>query len=221
LLCWSFGNNQKSYIYWKDIEEWKYTLHKLHHKIWINNNDDLQNQLKKLTDTRVFFNKYKIVYKISYDQYINCKSFRYRFKKHIKEIIDLEWNIIQNLEILQKIENLQRLQSLQHLERLQSLQILDKHKITYSNLSRDEVELQDWDILYLDPPYEWTSWYNVWWIDYKALREFARKTKYPCYISSYKWPDDFVCYKTTYKSILDQKNRYNPNNIECLFWNWK
>ena len=255
LLCNGFWNNQKNYMYWKKIENRKHLLHNLHFGIGINNQEDLDAALSELSESRLFFDRYKIYYKIDYIEYKSIGYFRSKIRNYATKRIDTHWQEIteeeiriaisekkaskkenyqlQSLESLERLQSLQRLESLERLEglerleslgSLQSLESLERlerlQSITYSNISRENVWLQVWDIIYCDPPYEDTGWYSIWWIDYDKFWQFVRDCPYPCYVSWYKWPSDLIQHKTTKIQNLS-KSKDNSKQTEIIFYNWK
>jgi len=255
LMCWSFWNNQKDYLYWKDIEERKQLLHNLHFGIGIDNDEQLQSMLNQLSYSRIYFEKYRIFYVITRNQYKAIKYFRTDLKKYKTFRKDLDWNIIDDNQLrywinekknnkktlinsevtvwsntmdhLERLERLQSLQSLQSLERLQSLESLERlqsleslERLQYSNLSYDQIKLKEWDVLYCDPPYEWTDGYRVWDFDHIKFRDFVKNTPYPCYVSSYNWPDNMFCFKLNVTQKLS-KSKDNSKQTERIYRNGK
>lgn len=161
--CWTFWNNWKNYLYWKDKEENKKILHdfivyldleakqKIEEFIWQKVNNEVFN-IKSINERRLFL------------------------MRDIKKIIWRFW--LQNVERLQNLENLERLQNLENLARLE-----------IQNKSYDEVIINtpiDETVIYLDPPYKWTSEYNHI-LDYDKLDEFIKNSKYKIYLSSYEY----------------------------------
>ena len=145
LLCYSFGNNMSSYMYWKDIELRKQLLHKIHFKN-IKDKQELDDTLQQMTENRIFKLRDKTEYRIymerDYNDYINDDYPRATFRHKIKERKLIDWSDIniskenidhqnkfirqlQSLERLERLESLQSLQSLQRLERLESLESLE------------------------------------------------------------------------------------------------
>lgn len=237
LICRSFWNNMKGYMYWKNLEERKNKLHNLHFKIWVTNQQELDEALELLSQSRVYFDKYKIFYDMSFEKYKECKYFRTDLKKYILKRLSIDWDVLDDNELIYWINEKKKnkktllysevtiwsnsLQSLERLERLERLQSLESlQSLEYSNLSYDQIQLQEWDILYCDPPYEWTDWYRVWWFDHDKFRDFVRNTPYPCYVSSYNWPQDMFCFKTIATQKLS-KSKDNSKQTERIYWNGK
>ncbi len=185
-LCWSFGNNQKSYLYSKEIEPWKKALHyarvfgdySLLKEFSINSNGSRKDIIRN-------HEEYLGLYRLWYN---------YTFGGVVPEY---------SLESLQSLESLERLQSLQSLERLQSLTIMQK--------SYDEVEIPRGACVYCDPPYRGKSGYlNEF--DFGAFDDWLREAKQPIYVSEYSMPEDFVEVERVRKrNIFSQ----TANNLVC------
>lgn len=129
-LCWSFGNNQKSYLYSLEIEPWK----------------------KALWWARVYKD-----YSLLREMEINSDGSRVDIARHEAEYRQRysEWY---GKEIGVSHMAWQNLQSLQRLQRLQSLQSLERLEI--QRLSYDEVEIPKDSCVYCDPPYRGTIGYQ-------------------------------------------------------------
>lgn len=110
------------------------------------------------------------------------------YRKFVRRVLKGEHNEV--LE-LQRLERLQSLQSLERLERLQSLESLERlGHIKCTNMSYQDYEYQDGDIVYCDPPYENTTRYNNQGFDSKAFYEWVKTRPYQVWFSSYEISDD-------------------------------
>ena len=84
LTCWSFGNNQNSYIYGKDIVEWKEALHTI---CFSNKKEYILKSFEKM-NKRVFYDSKQTPYTLIFDEskidYLLSKNFgserRYNLK---------------------------------------------------------------------------------------------------------------------------------------------
>lgn len=166
-LCWSFGNDRKSYLYSKEIEPWKKALH---YARVLGDNSLLRDFGIKSDGNTKDIKKHHNEYK---DKYI---------KWYIK-------NVQNNKFCGEKINNdLSRLQSLERLQRLQSLQSLQSLEI--SQKSYDEVEIKHNSIIYCDIPYENTKGYKSGDFDHKKFYDWAANQTELVFISSYHISDD-------------------------------
>lgn len=166
--CWSFGNNQKNYIFGKHLEENKRILH----EIIVNRCDVSRKQLEELTGLYID------------DYYLQQDDIQ---KRRI-EVMSLVKKQVGRVDM----EQLQQLQQLQQLERLQRLQQLERLEI--SNLSAFDVEITtpiNETVLYLDPPYIKTAGYAQE-MCHKELYEYIAKSPYKIYMSSYESDLDCV-----------------------------
>ena len=128
-LCFSFGNDQKTYCYSREIEPYKRAFH---YAVMFNDFKPFENLGIKLNISKTFNSDYER---------------RIHIKRHLIAIRkDKHAGYLQSLE---RLERLQRLQSLQSLERLHPLQ-LDYRDVP--------IPKNDY-IVYCDPPYVNTNAY--------------------------------------------------------------
>ena len=235
-LCFSFGNNQKTYMYNPNIEPYKKACHyAIVFDEWdqfkrlcpetveaaMNALDGLPREdWKQIKERRLKFgpsvvNEVKRI-GLSEDVIMNNPLYKSIKKKSTTET-QLQ---IQNLGRLERLCELQSLQSLGRLERLQSLQVIDGLycQLEVSSIDYREYEHQDGDVVYCDPPYNGTGGYCGKDFDHNAFYEWARTRDYPVYFSEYNAPDDFVCVwsKPICKIFLGGKSAHNKA-IEKLF----
>ena len=128
--CWSFGNNQKDYLYGKEIEYKKLLYHNVCVNLCIDSLRELNNlgsnipikvfEVKGIQERRLFFRKF--------------------------------FNKILGLEQLQHLQHLQRLQHLQHLEHLEVSNLSYEEVIIDTPISET--------VIYCDPPYKGTGKYQ-------------------------------------------------------------
>ena len=195
-LCWSFGNNQKAYLYGKDIEPYKKAFHYA----------VVFQDISLFKELGIFIPKKAIENSSQLQRRLNVKSYLNWLRKN-KHAGDL-----QSLERLQSLESLERLQSLQSLERLQSLE--------FTRGDYRDVILPNNCVVYCDPPYRGTAEYlNDF--DFNAFDNWCRDTSkvYPLFISEYSMPCDFFRYSASNKrSLLNNSTNRVLNKVECL---WK
>ena len=121
--------------------------------------------------------------------------------------------------IAQSLERLERLQSLESLESLERLSTINNGwGVLLSNLSYDEVPIENNSVIYCDPPYKDTNTY----IDdfnhekfYQWLRE-CRKKSQQVFISEYQMPSDFYEVFSIKKRVLIN-DKLNTQKLEKLF----
>jgi len=160
--CWSFGNNQKDYLYGKATEEDKRLMHEI-----------VVNKCEKSLNT--FNDKFGLDFKNDGD---SMTDRRLQLQSYIKTELKTRVGELQHLERLIHLERFQQLQQLTNLERL---------KIT--NLSYEQVNINtpvDETVIYLDPPYKNRKKYEKE-IDHNKLEEWIKSSPYKIYISSYEF----------------------------------
>jgi len=194
---WSFWNNQKWYLYWKDIEE-------------------LKKQADDLVVRKEVWNLMIELLPKKYIDWILKQDTIWKRRMAMSKVAKKLWNLWPKW--MQRLQNLERLQSLQRLQRLQNKEnILQIHKWK----SYEGIEISKYAIVYCDPPYKWTATYYEWWFDHDKFWEYIRnlsKTN-KVFVSEYNAPDDFrVIYEFSQKSCLawwTQTHNNQPN--EKLF----
>jgi site-specific DNA-adenine methylase len=190
-LIWSFGNNQKDYLFGEDIEPYKRSLH---NAVVFNEFDEMAKKV---------FGKDRFDEKSTITQ-------RRLFSRWATKIRVGELQQLQRLQRLEQLEQLERLQQLERLERLERLEL--------TSLDYRAVEIRPNSVVYCDPPYAGTAEYTRPF-DHVAFWLWARECKHPIFISEYWAPDDFrIVLSIEKKSRLSGKGATKTLN-ECLFVN--
>ena len=187
-ICWSFGNNQKQYLYGKDIEPYKKAFHYAYFfcdgSLFSLLGVDLMG-VEKLAP--------------SYDKYLRLK----RVIRDTKGRIDLQ--------SLQSLESLERLQSLQSLQSLESLERLERLEGSY-----EKVDIKPNSVVYCDIPYRCTRGYlNDF--DHDRYYDWVRDSKHIIFTSEYNMPNDFIPIKKIAVKSSFSSTSNNTKAIECLF----
>lgn len=191
-MCWSFGNNGRTYLFSKEIEPYKKSMH---NAIVFNDFDDLAKEvlgINKFADgydikSKRLFLRNKIEYYrtqntfpnplIPYVKYVSKKTTISRQHKHPKQ--------------------LQQLQQLQQLEQLQQLQQLE-----FTTLSYEQIHILPNSIIYCDPPYKGTASYDGDF-DNQQFLNWANAQTNPVFISEYNINDPrfgIVAIKKSYQN---------------------
>ncbi len=193
---WSFGNNQKDYIFGKTVENIKQAGHEL----VVNCNSD---------------SIIEIIGKDAVDEVLSHNNINSRRLQLTQCINDIKFEL-QQLEQLQRLQQLQQLQQLQRLQQLERLQRLQLHSLNYN-----EVTIPHGSIIYCDPPYAGTAEYKEGSFNHIEFWEWCRKISNTnkIYISEYNAPPDFVpVLKFEQKSTLQGgTQKHNNQPMECLF----
>lgn len=199
-LCWSFGNNQKGYMFGKDIEPYKRSMHQA---VVFEEFDDLA--------FKVFgFNKWPDI-----AQTIPRRRFYLRQKiEHFRKTKFPDF-----LKQYLNAKSLDRLEQLQQLDRLQQLQQLQQLEPVVTSLDYREVEIKPNSVVYCDIPYIGTADY-LHSFDHKAFYDWAASRPFPVFVSEYRLDDDrFRCVYGLEKRSLLSSDKSVGNKMEKLFWN--
>ena len=173
-LCFSFGNDQKTYCYSREIEPYKRAFH---YAVMFNDFKPFENLGIKLNISKTFNS--------DYERRIHIKRhlIAIRKDKHAGDLQSLE--SLERLQSLQSLERLERLQSLERLERLQSLQSLHPLQLDYRDVPLPKSDY----IVYCDPPYVNTNSYlNSF--NHDEFYKWALSIK-NLFISEYEMPESF------------------------------
>jgi len=206
-ICWSFGNNQKDYLFGKEIEQYKKSLHQA---VIFDEFDDIAKSvlgfqawpenIKDVKSRRCYIRQ-----KVAFDN------------KKIKRGDLQRLEQLERLEQLQQLEQLERLQQLEQLERLQQLEL--------TSLDYRQVEIKPNSVVYCDIPYSGTKKYTHEF-NHNEFFDWAASREFPVYISEYNISDPRfeVVYSVSKSVKLSSKGRTKENadlSREKLYWNKK
>ena len=153
--CWSFGNNQRDYLFAKDLEEDKRLLH----EIIVNRCD---------TSRQLFKDKFDLFID---DFYLKNDDIKFR-RLDVMQVVRAQIGRF----------DLQQLEQLQRLEQLEQLEQLEISNLSYEQV-KIETHINE-TIVYCDPPYKETGKYQKD-INHDKFLEFVKNSPYKIYISSY------------------------------------
>lgn len=163
-VVWSFGNNQRDYIFGKDVEPIK----KLGHETIVFKNKSSLEELSKILEVDLPIEILDM----------NITKGRQQLSRIVKKVK----NVRIGLQQLERLQQLQQLQRLQQLEQLQQLEISSKSYIDVEITTPKEET-----IIYLDPPYENTAKYQEADFCHRELEDYIKNSPYKIYVSSYKF----------------------------------
>ena len=192
--CWSFGYNQKNYMYSTKIEPFKKAL-----------------QYACVYDDWSYF-KYTTVA----DEVVQ------KLKDCVDGIPVLQMNerrlkMTQILRYKERITTGSILQNIDRLNKVMSIQQTDQN-ITFTSMDYRNYEHKEGDVVYCDPPYKGTGDYDNNTFDHNAFYEWVRSMDYPVYFSEYSAPDDFVSiFNTQLMKIMSGGKSSHNKATEHLF----
>ena len=199
---WSFGNNQKDYMFSPEIEHQKRSLHQA---VVFNELDSQARSFLKMTSFPAHLS--------IRGRRLMCRSIVSQRKgelerlERLQQLLQLER--LQQLERLLQLERLERLEQLQQLERLQQLEM--------SSMSYDQVQIMPSSVIYCDPPYKGTAGY-LSAFDHEKFWAWVRKQTVPVFVSEYTAPKDIgVIAAFRRKTKLSAGVR--PDSVEKVFGN--
>lgn len=170
-ICWSFGNNGRSYIFGQDIESYKKSMHQA----------IVFNEFDELAKSVLAMDKFRDGFSI-YDRRMFLLS---KVEEYRKTTIPKVLHKFLNEKRVERLEQLQRLQKLQKLHRLERLQ-----QLTLSSKSYDDIYIEDNAIIYCDPPYAGTAEYDGnTKFNHKTFLDWADAQNNPVFISEYDVKD--------------------------------
>jgi len=157
--CWSFGNNQRDYMYSKKFESNKKLLHDLIV-------GDLKEKLEKELNVKL-------------RQAPQNLSVQKRRSWYTKQLVKCGF---EHLRQLQHLERVQQLEQLQHLERRENLTIKN---LSYQDVTINTPP--DETVIYLDPPYKNTAKYEfgICHIEFEKFVQELKTQGYIVYVSGY------------------------------------
>lgn len=204
LQCaWTFGNNQKSYLYGVPLQEFKQALAELvvtgkGDIDWIERtaNDLVKKEYGKTVNTKI---------------YLNPKRYTTPYQRRI--VVAKQ---IPNVGALQHLTRLERLVQIENMPGIATLGIS-------SGKSYDEVPIIGVrPLLYCDPPYEGTAEYREGAFDHKAFYDWCMAQTVPVYVSSYHVSDPRLkkVKAINTRSLLNSsKSKESSYNYENIYWN--
>jgi len=191
-ICYSFGNNQRTYLFNPELEVKKH----LAHDVVVFRDSVALERLNDILKSKITISSLKTLN----DRRLSFVSFVTSERKRLD---------------LQQLERLQQLEQLERLEQLQQLQ----QKITFANLDYRDVQITtpiEETIVYFDPPYRKTEKY-IEGLNHDELDKYFAELPYLAFMSEYNAP--FQCInEIKTRSTLSSSNN-TCERIEKLFVN--
>lgn len=202
--CWTFGNNQKSYLYGLDIQDYKEALTEL----VMTGKGDIP-YIESFTNEYILKNSGKT---INTRIFLNAERYKTPYQRRIVLARQIE-----QIGALQHLARLERLRQIQNMPGISELDITTG--LSYSDVPINERERV---LVYCDPPYENTAEYREGGFNHKEFYDWVASCKYPVYFSSYEISDKrFKVVKAiNTRSLLAAAYSDKPSyNYEKIYWN--
>lgn len=201
--CWTFGNNQHSYLYGKDIEDFKHELHNA--AVYGKRNFAYLEQFNDEYVARVDGKE------VHTTIFLDPKRYKTPYQRRI--VLQRQ---IPRLGALQHLSRLERLIQIQNMPGINDLTVT-------TGVSYDEVEIAGKrPVVYCDPPYEDTAEYRERGFNHKAFYDWVMSRDYPVYVSSYKVSDPRLKMVKAINTRSLMNSAYDENavyNYENVYWN--
>ena len=213
---WSFGNGQRSYLFSKEIEPYKKSLHQA----------VVFDQFDGLATNTLGLSKWpaSISSITKRRSYLSNRIERFRKSKIPDHLIPFlnkkQFEQLNQLKQLQQLKRLQQLQQLEALERLQQLQQLQQlEQLNLYSMDYRDVPIEANSVVYCDIPYIGTAGYGNSF-DHKAFYDWAMTREFPVYVSEYSMRDPrFKLIYSIDKRLLMASDKTVVNKAENLYWN--
>ena len=185
-IVWSFGNDMRTYMYGREIEEIKRSLHYAIYFADYAPAKALGYDLSFLDGIHGFYKRYIATKRFSQEFHVNCVDEIGYFTPH--KIQEGSWSPSKE----RKDFELFRLENLEATRRLKKKRT---DRLTYSILDYQAVPIPEGSVIYCDIPYKGTSEYNLKEkFDHERFYDWCAKQTQPVFISSYDMPEDkFTC----------------------------
>jgi len=160
-IVWSFGNNQKYYLFGKDVEARKRSLHMA---VVFGEFDKTASELLGIT---------------SWPEHLSIRGRRMAACGYLRKTVRLD---------LERLQRLQRLEQLEQFERLERLQ-RPAPRLSTTSLSYESVPILPNSVIYCDPPYVGTAGYTRSF-DHDKFWQWVRTSPHRIFVSEYTAPPD-------------------------------
>ena len=204
--CWSFGNNQRDYLYSRAIEPYK----KACHYAIVFNDFSLLRQLYPSVSEAC---------EITLKGITDIHERRIKFRNIVKSRLNDEGNT----QLLETSCEMDRLESLERLERLQSLESLERlESLDESVLDYRAVEIKPNSVTYADIPYISTNTYDgtssvVQPFNHEEFYDWCCKQNELVLISEYYMPKDRFTKVWSTNHVQSLCATKTSSVQECLF----
>ena len=228
--CWSFGNNQRDYLYSKSIEPYKKACHyaivfndfSLLRQLYPSVSEACEITLKGITDIHERRIKFRNIVKSRLNDGDNTQFLETSGEMERLESLE-RLERLQSLEGLERLERLQSLEGLERLERLQSLEGLERLQSLEGSISDYRaVEIKPNSVIYADIPYIATNTYDntssvIQPFNHEEFYDWCCKQNELVLISEYYMPEDRFTKVWSTNHVQSLCATKTSSVQECLF----
>jgi len=221
-MIWSFSNDGITYLFSKEIETYKKSLH----------NAIVFNQFDALAEQTLGLKSFNSGYDIKQKRLFLRNKMEFYRKTKLPEFLwpflkddDLSMvkanRVVDDFAQLRMFQQLERLQQLQQLERLQQLEQLQQLEgLNFYNTSYEQVQIKENSIVYCDIPYLDTGGYGAEF-NHKAFFDWADAQSQPVFISEYNVADSRfkLVFKINKRSMMSANKDKRVDKVEKLYAN--
>ena len=231
-MCFSFGNDCKTYMYGQAIEPYKEAIHSI---VFWEDYDKMEALCPAVVEIAHEFcdGKDRKGRRLAFGKAVAAHvkamgSVDYWQSNPMFRLVKIKWSEerrgmsgtclvgqLRDANLYGPKSSLQSLESLERLERLNGIR--QDSFITATKSDYREYAHEEGDVVYCDPPYASTGQYKVGDFDSVAFWEWARTRDYPVYVSEYSAPDDFVSIWSKEKRRLFSKKGLSATAVENMF----
>lgn len=201
--CWTFGNNQKSYLYGVPIQDFKQALSEL----VLTGEGDIK-YLEQFTNDFILKESGKIA---NTQVFLNPKRYHTPYQRRIV--------LARQIPLLGALQHMARLERLVHIENMPGIGDLNiTAGVGYSDVPINGAS----PLVYCDPPYENAAEYREGGFDSNAFYDWVMSREYPVYVSSYKVSDTrlkLIKAINTRSLLASAYTAEATYNYENLYWN--
>ena len=218
-ICFSFGNNGKTYMYGPQIEPYKRAIH---HIVFWEDYAPMQELcpavvgcIHEYCDGKDRKGRRLALGKAFAEHVRRSNSVEYWQSNPMFRAVKVKWTEDRRGISSARFTRGGPLENLERLERLQPGEA-GEGPITSTSEDYRGYEYREGDVVYCDPPYAGTEGYEGEF-DHGAFWEWVRTRPYPVYVSEYRAPEDFIpVLEKRKRSLLNDTNLSKPV-IEKLF----
>ena len=219
-IIWSFGSNGRDYLFSKEIEEYKKSMHQF---VVFGIFDETSTGVTGFSEWPLSLNRIKkrrLFIRLKIDNFRKTEIPDFLLKYLNKKQPEL----LQRPQPLRRPQPLQQLRQLQQLERLEQLQRLERlerlQQLEFTSLDYRQVKIKPNSVIYCDIPYRGTGVYKgVENFDHNAFYEWASNQSEPVFISEYDLPDDRFFLLLKKSAVVKMSPQGCTSTVEKLYGN--